>query len=130
MTNQTWEKIRKNVAALDGYPHWFKQFAEFDWGEIHQLSRFLKLDDTIDGQTAMPVVEEKVVTEDYLFFLHEQIELKARGQEWTDRLEKRLNALKPFIGKVLIAAHFYQKPHSVTLMVDPKTDKLVNAEYF
>ena len=130
MTNQTWQNIRAIIATLENPPQWLKQFAHLDYEEVCQLSRFPKLDDTVDGQTAMPVIEEKIVTEDYLFFLTEQIVLKARGQEWTDKLQRRLDVLRPFVGKVLITAHFYQKPYSVTLRVNPETSELVNVEFF
>lgn len=127
MTNSTWKTVCAAIATIDKPPAWLGDLAHKSCEEIARLP---KLDNAAKGQTALPVIEEKIVAEDYLDFLRGQIRLNARGVEWTDLFQRRLDALQPFVGKMLITAHFYQKPHSVTLRVIPETGELVNAEFF
>lgn len=127
MTKVTWKTVSAVITALENPPAWLGDLAHRSYEEIIQ---FPKLDNAAKGQTALPVIEVKVVAKDYLDFLHEQIRLNARGPEWTELLQRRLDALQPFLGKLVITANFYQKPHSVTLRVTPETGELVNAEFF
>lgn len=127
MTSSTWKSVVAAVGALENRPAWLTELARQNYEEVIRLP---KLDYAVQGQTALPVIEEKIVAKDYLDFLREQVRLNARGSEWTNILQRRLDALQPFMGKMMITAHFYQKPHSVTLRVNPVTGELVNAEIF
>jgi len=127
MTDAIWKTVSMAIATLGNSPIWLAELAGLRHEEVARLPR---LDNAVKGQTALPVIEEKIVTMDYLNFLREQIQLNARGQEWTRLLQQRLNALQPFIGKMIITAHFYQKPHSATLRINPETGELLNAEFF
>jgi len=126
MTNATWKIVIQAISILENPPTWLSELAHRNFDEI---IRFPKLDNAAKGEIALPVVEQKVITTDYLDFLREQIRLNARGQQWTDVLQRRLDALQPFVGKMLLTAHFYQKPHSVTLRITPENYEPINAEF-
>jgi hypothetical protein len=127
MTNSTWKTVCAAIAAIDKPPAWLDELSHKSCEEIAKLP---KLDNAAKGQTALPVIEEKKVAADYLDFLHGQIRLNARGVEWANLCQRRLDALQPFVGKVLLTAHFYQKPHSATLRINLETGELVYAEFF
>ena len=125
MTPETWKVLANVVAGIPNSPSWLKEQAQLSWEAVSQLP---VLDATSDGQHATPTVEDKAVASDYLSFLREQIELGARGPEWSGVLRKRLVALEPFVGKQLTVATFYCKPHSATLRINPETNALIHAE--
>jgi hypothetical protein len=127
MTNATWKTVCAAIATIDKPPAWL---GELTHKSCEEIARLPKLDNAAKGQTALPVFEEKAVAADYLEFLRGQICLNARGVEWADIFRRRLDALQPFVGKMLLTAHFYQKPHSATLSINPETGKLANAEFF
>ena len=99
--------------------------ASLDWETV---SRLPVVDVTSDGQHALPTVEERMVSPDYLEFLREQIRLNTRGPEWLGLLNRRLAALEPFVGKQLLIATFHCKPNSATLRIRPDTKKLIHKE--
>ena len=125
MTPETWKTLVTTVEKMPTCPSWLRQQAELNWAAVSQLP---VVDVTSNGQHAAPMIEQKVVAPDYLSFLREQIELGTRGREWSDVLRKRLTALEPFVGKQLIVATFYCKPHSATLRINPETNALVHVE--
>jgi len=51
-------------------------------------------------------VDRKVVSESYLAFLDQQIELCARGPEWNQVLIARVNVLRPYVGKEVVHIAF------------------------
>lgn len=53
------------------------------------------------GENADCVLEDQVIDASYLEFLREQIELEARGPEWTSLLSSRLLAFEPLLGQRL-----------------------------
>ncbi len=125
MTLETWQTIVKALGELPNCPSWLKQQARLSWEAV---SRLPVLDGTSIEEHAVPTVEQKAVAPDYLDFLREQIELNARGPEWSDVLRQRLAALEPFVGKQLLVATFYCKPHSATVRINPQTNALVHVE--
>jgi len=127
MTEVTWNIFKIAITKLASPPAWLGEFARRSPAEVEI---FPKLDNTLEGQVARPVIEEKIVTPDYLDFLREQIQLNARGKEWTNLLQRRLNCLQPFLGKMLIIAHFFKKPNSITLRVHRETGELVYIEIY
>ena len=125
MTLETWKTLIKAVGEIPNCPSWLKQQAGLSWEAV---SRLPVLDGTSNEQHAVPTVEQKAVAPDYLDFLREQIELNARGPEWSEVLRRRLTALEPFVGKQLLVATFHCKPHSATLRINPETKALVHVE--
>jgi len=125
MTPETWKTLVKAVGEIPNCPSWLKEQAELSWEAVSQLP---VVDGTSNEQHAVPMVEQKVVAPDYLDFLREQIELNARGREWSAVLKNRLIALEPFVGKQLVVATFYFKPHTATLRINPETKGLAHVE--
>lgn len=125
MTPETWKTLVKAVGEIPNCPSWLEQQAGLSWEAVSQLP---VVDQTRTGQHAVPSIEEEAVAPDYLDFLREQIELGARGPEWSDMLRQRLTALEPFVGKQLLVAMFHCKPHSATVRINPEIKVLVHAE--
>jgi hypothetical protein len=125
MTPEIWKTLVKAIEEIPNCPSWLQQQAQLSWDA---MSRLPALDGTIDGQDGAPVVEQKAMTADYLDFLREQIELNARGSEWSTVLKNRLTALQPFVGKKLIVGSFYCKPHSATVRINPESNAVVLVE--
>lgn len=125
MTHHTWDILVAAIGSFDGAPSWLKEQAHLPY---EAATRFPPLDGTVEGENALPTVEEQPVKSDYLNFLREQIRINARGPEWLELLRGRLSALEPFVGRSVITAMFHRKPHSATLRLDPETEKVIHAE--
>lgn len=125
MTNENWNILVSALKSVKNPPAWLERVGKLSYEEALQLP---KLGSESAGSFAAPCTIEKELKPDYLDFLREQIQLNARGQEWTDILRKRLSALEPFVGKEVLTANFYQMPDSATLYINPETEKLFHLE--
>ncbi len=125
ITPEIWNTLTNAIEAVPECPQWLKAQARLECGAVSQLP---VIDSVMDGQDALPTIEEKVVATDYLDFLREQIELNPRGPQWLTLLKSRLAALEPFVGKQIIVATFHSKPHSATLRILPDTNEIVHLE--
>ena len=124
-THHTWEILAAAIDSFDGAPSWLKEQARLPYEAVTRLS---PLDGTVEGENALPTVDEQPVKSDYLDFLREQIRINARGPEWLELLRERLSALEPFAGRPVITAMFHRKPYSATLRLNPETEKVIHAE--
>lgn len=125
MTPDIWDFLVKVIKSSQASPSWLTNQANLDWDAVSKLPI---VDATQNGQHAVPTLEEKIVTQDYLDFLREQIALNPRGPEWLDLLKSRLTAIEPFAGKQLMVATFHAKPHSATLRIHIETKSIVHME--
>jgi hypothetical protein len=125
ITADIWRILCDAIASIPECPSWLKEQAGLEWQSV---SRLPVVDATSDGQHALPTVEQKAVSPDYLDFLREQIDLNPRGAEWLALLKNRLAALEPFVGKQLMVATFHSKPHSATLRIRPDTNRMIHVE--
>jgi hypothetical protein len=125
LNSDLWHQISSVVLRVSDLPQWVLDLAELPMHDVETLS---ELDHVGDGEVARPHCETKLVTDDYLAFLHRQIQLGARGPEWGEILQARYNALKPYEGRRVINVTFYRKPESVTLRLDEETKALLHVE--
>lgn len=73
-------------------------------------------------------VEERHFDESYFEFLDAQIELNARGAEWTARLKRRRIAMLPFCNRTSIRGRVEIDGTSFSIDVDPKTASVFHWE--
>ena len=125
MTSEIWKTLVRALGEIPNCPSWLQLQTQLSWEAV---SRLPALDEASNGKDAAPVVEQKAVAPDYLSFLREQIELNARGPEWSDVLRKRLVALEPFVGRELLVVTFYCKPHSAIVRINPETKAVAHME--
>lgn len=125
ITPEMWKIIVNAIASMQNCPSWLKEQANLTW---EAASRLPIVDTASDGQNALPVAEKKVIAQDYLGFLREQIDLNPRGPEWLSTLKNRLAALEPFVDKELIVVAFHCKPNSAMLRIHPKNGSLIHVE--
>jgi hypothetical protein len=126
MNKSTWHLLTSAIKSMQNAPEWLRDLAAMS---CEQAANLPQLENESIGGFAAPSVTEKPVTSSYLDFLREQIQLNARGAEWTHILQERLNALLPFIGKKVITGSLYCKPKSATLYVNPENGKLLHIEF-
>jgi hypothetical protein len=124
-TPEIWRVLVGAIKSKQEAPPWLREAGNLS---LEAVSCLPPLDSTTDGQHALPSVEQKLVSPDYLDFLREQIALNARGPEWLELLVSRLAAIEPFVGKELLVATFYFKPHSATLRIHPETRAVIHVE--
>jgi len=120
-----WKMIVNAIETMRNCPPWLRTQASLTWETASQLPI---VDATSDGQNARPIAEKKVVAQDYLDFLREQIELNPRGPEWLSTLKTRLVALEPFVGKELIVVEFHCKPNLAILRFLSENGNLIHVE--
>ena len=125
MAPDIWEILVNAIASIQACPSWLKEQASLTWEAV---SRLPVVDTTSNGQHALPTVQEKVVTPDYLNFLREQIGLNARGPKWSAVLKNRLAALEPFVGKPLMMVTFHCLPHIAMLRIRPDAKEVIHVE--
>jgi hypothetical protein len=125
MKEETWNLVKTAIESVCDAPHWLKEFASVQYSEISRLHEF---EEAADGEVARPHLEEQLVRQDYLEFLKEQIQLNARGAEWTALLQRRLDALRPFVGKNVQVVTIYRKPEVVRLRIDSRTGRVFHFE--
>lgn len=127
MTKRTWQILVAAIATVNNPPRWLREVACLSYDDVLRLPKY---EDARDGQFTIPWVEEKLLAVDYLDFLREQIRINARGPEWKELLQERLQALEPFVGKNVMTATFHQKPNAVSLKIDPDTGKPFHMERY
>lgn len=76
------------------------------------------------------VIETKSVSDSYLSFLREQIDLNPRGPEWTAQLQRRLNALRPLAGKDITVISIFDQERYFIAYIDTHKTLLVHSELF
>jgi hypothetical protein len=70
-------------------------------------------------------LEETCFDSTYLDFLDEQIELNARGDEWSDRLRRRRFGLADWCDHPLLCGRIVVGPDDYTIEVDRVTQSVV-----
>ncbi|WP_437333118.1 hypothetical protein [Sorangium sp. So ce394] len=122
-----WALVQMIVSRTPVLPDWVRECAKIRYDAIGSLP---VVDDAEEGELARPGVELRSVSSDYLEFLREQIELNARGEEWTAVLQRRLKALEPFEGQRVLTVMFHRKPKSLTLRIDPRSETILGYEEY
>ena len=125
MTTKLWNLSVTAIKSLGNAPGWLREQSRLSFEEVTQLP---PLDIAVDGQNALPSIEEKILKPDYLDFLREQIKLEPRGPEWNRILKERLAALEPSVNKAVVTAMFFRKPDTFTLRINPETKSAIQAE--
>jgi hypothetical protein len=125
MNNKLWNISAAAIQSLDDCPAWLKQLTHLSFEEAMQLPT---LDVALVGNDVRPSIEERLVKDDYMDFLREQIKLEPRGPEWGEILKARLIALQPFLNKNVIRATFQRKPASLTIRINPDTGGIIQVE--
>jgi hypothetical protein len=125
LTPGLWAFVIKAVESAEASPPWVKAQAKMSWETVSQMP---SPDLAKDGQLAVPVVEQRAVTPDYLNLLRDQIKQNARGPEWLALLKKRLAALESNVGKELMDAAFHCRPRWARLRIRPETGEVILVE--
>jgi hypothetical protein len=122
-----WALVQMIVSRTTVLPDWVRECAKIGYDAIVSLP---VVEDADAGELARPGLELRSVSSDYLEFLREQIELNARGEEWTAVLQRRLTALEPFEGQPVLTVMFHRKPKSLTLRIDPQSETILGYEEY
>ncbi len=125
LTSHLWKLLSTMIANLADSPQWLHDVAAMTLEEIQQLPQ---LDDTETGELARPVLEERVVTAEYIEFLSRQLQVRYDEAHWCSLLTSRLEALRPHIGNSVLHVTFYCKPESVTIRLNAETKEIVHSE--
>ncbi|WP_425395753.1 hypothetical protein [Aeoliella sp.] len=72
-----------------------------------------------------PSVEESLFDYSYIEFLDQQIELNARGDEWSERLRERKSGLQQWCNTPLIHGRIECGADDYSVYVDPDTQTVV-----
>jgi hypothetical protein len=75
-------------------------------------------------------VEQHVLNQSYLKFLEEQIKLSPRGPKWAEELQKRLDALTPCRGKMLLSGTVVAGSDNCYLKMDPESKRVLYWEIY
>jgi len=110
---------------LQALPKWAAECLTLDWAQIATLPR---LDEAGTGSLAQPTAETKEVSSQYLDHLREQIELGARGPDWTSILRRRLSTLEPLQGTPILTVSLYSKPAVLTLRIQVGPERVIGYE--
>jgi hypothetical protein len=73
-------------------------------------------------------VEMHRFDESYIEFLDLQIGLCLRGPEWTEVLQRRRNALAPFVGRDLLRGRLQVGNTVYSIEVDPQSKSVIHWE--
>jgi len=94
LTKELWRVIGKKIIAITAVPDWVKKIAMISFAILKDRS-------SVIGHEVV-AAELKYITESYLCFLKEQVELNVRGPEWSTILKERLKAIEPYKNNDLI----------------------------
>ena len=83
-----------------------------------------------DSASSVAGIETSSFDVTYLEFLDEQIELNARGDEWSQRLRSRRAGLADWCDILLIRGHFKIGTDDYYVKVDPTTHAVVYWEHY
>lgn len=101
-----WAVLSQQVAEFTGLPDWVPSICEKPFHEITEANEVRS--------------DAKVLDESYIAFLSEQIELNARGEDWTALLRKRQEALSPWVGKETLVLSISSQASCLRIWYDPK----------
>ena len=83
-----------------------------------------------DAAATAQGLEESCIDSTYLDFLDEQIELNARGDEWSDRLRRRRSGLADWCDYPLLDGRIVVGPDEYAFKVDRVTQSVVYWEEY
>ena len=83
-TLEEYSQMRALIAQSDSIPEWILEMFAKPFQNVAEIT-----------------IEENVPKKDYLDFLAQQIELEARGPDWTLELRRRHDALEPYLDHLL-----------------------------
>lgn len=122
MNERYWNIITGALKSSEISVAWVSDLLNYSFNEVLLLPVY-------DGHGTeviyQPSVELKKLEADYLEFLQQQIQLNARGDEWTGVLRQRLEALKAYVGREILTATFYSKSDVMTFKIDMETSELL-----
>ena len=121
-TAKDWDRVRRvamnEIGSNADVPTWVRHVLEKD------------LDSLAAGGPGDAYVscELRPVTESYMGFLREQIELNARGDQWTEVLATRLSRLLPHVGRPLLAVSIGRPGVGLMMRFCPQKYDLIHWE--
>lgn len=127
MNEAIWSLIKRILENEQSIPQWIDAILSRSAEKVSALTVFDGTGLDIEYQ---PSVEQKELKNDYLDFLEEQIVLNARGINWGNVLRRRLEALRPYVGKVLLTVTFYKGLESFTYKLSVEDEHLIYFEHF
>jgi hypothetical protein len=80
--------------------------------------------------SSVTALEEHKFDATYIDFLDEQIGLNARGAEWTQRLQRRRDALRPFCNITLVRGIVHGSGAQYTVEIQPTDQRIVHWEEY
>ena len=83
-----------------------------------------------DAAATVLGVRQSTFDSSYLIFLDEQIELNARGEEWSQRLRKRKSGLAQWCDVPLIDGKVEVGTDDYSVYVDPESQSVVYWEHY
>ena len=83
-----------------------------------------------DAAATAQGLEERCFDSTYLDFLDQQIELNARGDEWSDRLRRRRSGLADWCDRPLLDGGIVVGPYDYWIKVDRVTQSVVYWEEY
>lgn len=92
-----WVNFKDEIISAQGLPAWTKILLQINSDALYDQCQI-----NIKGQSYSFSYECKAVSQSYIDFLKEQIELNPRGEDWKHVLQSRLKALSQFLGKELM----------------------------
>lgn len=108
-TPAQWKSISHELSCITGLPEWLTEFlslshSEFSISVLQTKAEGHSITRVASGHTSMSI-DNPFISQAYIGWLQEQIELCARGPEWNTVLEIRKTAIEPFAESRVIHLH-------------------------
>lgn len=121
ISEEGWNRARLALLAVPSLSDWVVHLLSMSWNDV---PRALDIPEVHDGV----LVESTMITESYLRFLDEQIQLNARGDEWSSVLRTRYAAMEPYVERVLLEVAISCPKGFFLAFLNPETFGLVHWE--
>jgi len=111
MKPQLWSALKQTIEKNYTIPTYAAEVLAQSWSFIEKAN--------------LLNVESKLLDASYLAFLDEQIQLGARGEEWTNVLRRRKTQLSPYVDKILTTLTLQTAGGTVVIKFCGEDDSLV-----
>lgn len=97
---------------------------------VNAVERCVELPEAVREAAKRSEIKAHSFDQSYIDFLDDQIRLNPRGPEWNQRLQRRRDGLRAFIGRQLLSSSLFVGTDGYTVEVDPEAGTVVYWEKY
>lgn len=126
INSQQWSIFQNAIDQIKSPPKWLVELRDWPHEKILTLPAY---DGTGDQNNSMPYVDFYIQKKDYIDHLATQVSMDSCDTRWSQTLKKRLDNLRPEIGKPILRGTFSSRSEYATIYLSLPTFRIICTEF-